>query len=151
MPASWSLTCLDIFAMLHLCNQLGVCVAILPEDWWQLLSAARQRGWHPAGTLRPPVSVDGSASESDTWDGSYESPAGQIVGRLDAEHLRFALEDAVESGDLHQYSPHWVFSLLAVFRHGFAICADSPEIRAFSSAPCAPRSIPEFAEVGYLT
>jgi hypothetical protein len=136
--------------MLHLCDQLGVCIAISPEDWSQLLSAARQHGWQPAGTFRPPVHFDRPGSESDTWDGNYESPEGQIVGRMDAEHLRFALEDAIEADTLHQYSPEWLLPFFGFFRRSFAICADSPEIRAFSGAPDAPQRMPDAVALAYL-
>jgi hypothetical protein len=69
---------------------------------------------------------------------------------MDAEHLRFALEDAIEADTLHQYSPEWLLPFFGFFRRSFAICADSPEIRAFSGAPDAPQRMPDAVALAYL-
>jgi len=136
--------------MLHLCDQLGSCAAIAPEDWTRLLATARQCGWVPGGTVPPPVRLDGKGMESETWDGNYEFPRGQIVRRMDAEHLRFGLSEALQAGCLREYSRDWVLFFLAFFHQSFAICPDSPELRAFSHAPHPMRTPDDYAELGDL-
>src|SRR4051794_29746287 len=136
--------------MLHLCDQRGACVAIAPKDWLQLLSRARQYGWIPTGTVRPPARFDFGPVESDSWDGNYEFPEGQVVTRRDAEHLRFALQDAIGDGRFHDYSAELIGFFLTFFRHSFVICPDSRDIRAFSSAPHAQEGASELAVMGHL-
>ena len=137
--------------MLHLCDQLGRCVGITPEDWFQLLSTAHEYRWVPAGTVPPPVQLDGKGSESETWDGNYESAEGQIVLRADAERLRFALQGAFDAGQLRHYPADWISFFLTFFSRSFAICPDSEDLRAFSRAPFAERGAAEYVEVGHLT
>ena len=127
----------DYISTLHLCDQLGRCVAIYPEYWFQLLSTAREYRWVPAGTVAPPVQLDGKGPESETWDGNYDSAKGQIVLRADAERLRFALQDALNAGQLRHYPADWILLFLNFFSRSFAICPDSQDLRAFFRPPRA--------------
>jgi len=81
---------------LSLYNLHGHLHTVELDEWTSALNLAQQHGWNPAGTARPPVSidVDNRVDSSEQWKGEYDVAAGQSVRTSDAKALASALEDA---------------------------------------------------------
>ena len=74
-------------------NRDAQAFQISNREWQELLRSARELGWQPAGTLRPPIRLDLPHPERQKeWDGDYENACGQVVTRKDADSLTAALE-----------------------------------------------------------
>ncbi len=63
--------------------------------WRELLKWAKELGWRPAGTLKPPIALDAPRpAEEPKWSGAYDPACGQTVTRADAEALIAAIESS---------------------------------------------------------
>jgi len=79
---------------MRLYHSAGECFEIGATEWEECLRVARDFGWTPAGTARPPVRLD--AGDPGRWNGAYEGSAGQTVVRKDAAAFGLALMKGVE-------------------------------------------------------
>ncbi len=137
----------------------GEAFALSPTLWRRALGRARSWGWHPAGALPAPVSLDGSPSG---WEGGYDPPAGQQVSRPDAAALGAALERSLAEqpdsssalqelakfckagGFLVCPSPGITDSLLSLAEH-FGVGATAPPLTPLTQPAGAPKKNAESA------
>jgi hypothetical protein len=80
-------------------NQSAEAFHIFEEDWRELCETAKRHGWQPAGTARPPISLDIDSSEhvpEEPWNQEYRVPQQQTVMRHDARALAAALRHVDE-------------------------------------------------------
>jgi hypothetical protein len=120
--------------MVILYHATGQSLTLTHRVWLRGLQQAIRHGWHPTGTNPPPVDFCGGASPR--WNGAYEHPCGQQVGRHDALRLAQGIA-ASGDGSLEE---------LAEFcrESGFLICAledsivlSSPLVQMPSGFPAA--------------
>lgn len=80
----------------HLSSQSAIARQKFSKDsWTKLLSLALFYGWQPMGT-RVPSMTEVHGFESEYWDGTYMTNAGQIVVTEDAFSLAIALEKSLD-------------------------------------------------------
>src|SRR4051812_45270129 len=95
------------------------------QAWRDLLKWARELGWRPAGTLKPPIRLDQPRpAEEQKWSGDYENACGQVVTRADANALIAVIEE--RQSHLQEVLTLDLFKFIVFAgKGGFLICSQS--------------------------
>jgi hypothetical protein len=130
---------------MNLYSQQGRCLHLDLPAWREILPIARRWGWQPAGTVRPPLVLDGDLPlQTAAWPAdTYEPPKGQTVLRRDALSLANTPDSSIRAGSAFQTIPIQEAQQLAEFcRLGpFLICAESPSEGRSTPLPARPSGI----------